>query len=137
MSNLRERQDNGEVIILDGAIGTELQRMGVPMNQECWCAEAIQTHPEVVRQLHGDYLKTGAEIVTADTFSASRLVLESGGMGDLTRELNTKAVKLAKEARDNAGAGKPIYIAGVLSGYDVRRLLRGADKDQLRGACRI
>ena len=119
MSNLQERLDNGEVIILDGAIGTELQRMGVPMNQECWCASALQTHPEVVRQLHEDYLKAGAEIITVDTFSSSRLVLEPAGMADLTRELNTKAVQLAKEARDNAGAGKTVYIAGVLSGFDI------------------
>lgn len=117
MSNLRERLDNGEVIIMDGAIGTEIQRMGVPMNHECWCAEAIKTHPEVVRQLHEDYLKAGAEIVTVNTFSASRISLESAGMGDLTRELNTQAVQLAKEARDKAGAGRPVYIAGPLSGF--------------------
>ncbi len=52
MATLKERLDMGELIVLDGAIGTELQRMGVPMHGKAWCAEALKTHPDTVSQLH-------------------------------------------------------------------------------------
>ena len=49
MEQLQERIDRGEVVILDGATGTELERRGVPMHGVSWSAAALETHPDVVR----------------------------------------------------------------------------------------
>ena len=117
MESLDERLRNGEVILLDGAMGSELQAMGVPMDHASWCAKALYTHPDTVRQLHEDYIRAGADVVTANTFSSARPSLAAAGLGDQTRELNALAVTLAKEARDNIAADRPVYIAGSMSTY--------------------
>ncbi|MEE9324032.1 MAG: homocysteine S-methyltransferase family protein [Dehalococcoidia bacterium] len=117
MVTLQEKIDSREVIILDGAIGTELERMGVPMDDAAWCASALKTHPDTVRQLHEDYIRAGADIITTNTFSSARHSLDAAGLGDLVRELNTRAVTLAQEARDNVAGDRPIYIAGSISNY--------------------
>ena len=118
MPAMQERLDANEVLILDGATGTELQRRGVPMHDEAWSAAAIFTHPNVVRAVHEDYILVGADIITTNTFSTGRMLLERAGLEDRTRELNLKAVQLARQARDNAAGGKPIYIAGSMSVWD-------------------
>ena len=121
MKRLQQRLENGEVVLLDGAIGTELQAMGVPMDQASWCGKALSTHPDTIRQLHEDYIKAGAEIITANTFSSARHNLAATGLGDKTRELNALAVKLAMEARDTVAAAKAVYVAGSMSTYGTTR----------------
>ena len=61
--DLRARLDRGEVIILDGATGTELQSRGVPMHGFAWSAAALDTHPETVRDVHEDYVRAGADVI--------------------------------------------------------------------------
>ena len=51
-ANLKSRIDTREIIVLDGAIGTQLQSMGVPMNQTAWASAALETHPFTVRRMH-------------------------------------------------------------------------------------
>lgn len=116
-SGLEERLRTGPILLLDGATGTELERRGVPMHRVAWSAAALQTHPEIVRQVHEDYIAAGAEVITANSFGASRHVLEPAGMGDQVAELNRRAVALAREARDRAGAGRPIWVAGSISSF--------------------
>jgi len=115
MDALNERLDRGEVIILDGAMGTELERREVPMHERAWSAAALETHPEIVRQAHEDYIRAGADIITTNTFSTGRHVLEQTHMGGMVKELNAKAVILAREAREEASGGDPVYIAGSIS----------------------
>ena len=52
MENLRQRLERGENILLNGATGTELEKRGVPMDDAAWCATALATHPDVVREVH-------------------------------------------------------------------------------------
>ena len=115
MDRLQERLDRGEVIILDGATGTELERRGVPMHGVSWSAAALKTHPDVVRQVHEDFIRAGADIIITNTFATARHNLEGAGMGELVRELNTKAVALAQEAREAAAVDRPVYVAGSMS----------------------
>ena len=117
MGTLNERIEAGEVIILDGAIGTELERRGAPMNTEAWCARVTQDTPDLVRELHEDYIRAGADVITVNTFSAARHVLEAAGLGDAVAEINTRAVKLAREARDRVAADRHIAVAGSISTY--------------------
>ena len=67
--DLQDRIDRGDVIILDGAVGTGLQNMGVPMHGTAWAAAALQTHPFTVRHLHEVYIKAGVDVLTTNTYS--------------------------------------------------------------------
>ena len=112
---LKSRLDQGEVIVLDGAIGTELKTMGVPMNPASWCGPGNYTHPATVRQMHERYIRAGADIITTNTFNTLRPALEASGYSELVREINTRAVDAAREARDRAGGDRAVYIAGSIS----------------------
>ena len=107
MRMLDEKLEAGEVILLDGGTGAELDRLGVPMDGIAWCALANKTHPEVVRQVHESYIRAGADVVTANTFSTSRNVLGAVGLGDEVAAINRRAVALAMEARESAAGPWP------------------------------
>ena len=118
--DLQARLGRGEVVILDGATGTELQSRGVPMHGFAWSAAALDTHPETVRAVHEDYVRAGADVIIANTFSTARHVLEPAGLGDRVRALNQRAVALAQEARENAAVGRPVAVAGSISSFRAR-----------------
>jgi S-methylmethionine-dependent homocysteine/selenocysteine methylase len=110
-----ERLGRGDVLILDGGTGTELQRRGVPMDGVAWSATAMLHHGDTLREIHADYIRAGAEIITTNTFAAARHMLEPAGLGDRVRELNRTAVALVREARDHAAGGREVWIAGSIS----------------------
>jgi len=114
---LQARLDQGQVVILDGATGTELQRRGVPMHGFAWSAAALDTHPEIVRAVHEDYIRAGADVIITNSFSTARHVLEPAGLGDRVRALNQRAVALAQAARENAASDRPVAIAGSISSF--------------------
>ena len=118
--SLESRLAAKDVVILDGAVGTQLQKMGVPMSNLAWAATALQTHPSTVRFMHESYIRAGVDIVTVNTYSAARHNLVPLGLGDLTRELNLRAVALAQEARDRCAKERPVHIAGSVSNYGLR-----------------
>ena len=115
MTTLDERIERGDTIILDGAMGTELERRGVPMDNAAWSATAIVTHPDVVREAHEDYIRAGADIITTNSFATARHMLEAASLGDRTREINARSVSLALEARERADVDWPVSIAGSIS----------------------
>ncbi|MQG56884.1 MAG: homocysteine S-methyltransferase family protein [SAR202 cluster bacterium] len=114
---LRRRLDDGEIVVLDGGTGTELERRGVPMDSVAWSGAAIHTHPEVVRQVHEDYIQAGADIVITNTFATCRHSLEGAGLGDLVADINTRSVSLVNEAINAAEVDRPIYVAGAISTF--------------------
>jgi S-methylmethionine-dependent homocysteine/selenocysteine methylase len=68
---LNERIAQGEIVLLDGATGTEVERRGVPMDGAAWSAAAVATHPDTIRQVHEDHIRAGASIVTSNSFSTA------------------------------------------------------------------
>jgi homocysteine S-methyltransferase len=112
MTSLSERIKNNEIILLDGAVSTEIQKRGVAMDSEVWSGIAHKDHPEIVRQVHEDYIRAGAQVITANTYSTARHVLES--LGDEVKNINTEAVRLAQAARDSTAKGET-WIAGSMS----------------------
>ena len=124
VTTLQQRLDTGDIIILDGAIGTELQRRGVPMDDGAWCAVATRSHPDLLRQLHEDNIRAGADVITANTYSSARHMLEAAGFGDEVETINRRAVEIAREARDGAADGQ-VWIAGSIS-----CITAGLDRDR-------
>ena len=112
-TNLERRIAEREVILLDGAIGTRLQSMGVPMSGLAWAA--LESHPSTVRHMHEQYIKAGVDIITTNTYASARRNLEPLGLSDQVTELNLRAVMLAQDARDKAARDRPVLIAGSVS----------------------
>jgi len=70
--------------------------------------------------MHENYIRAGVDIITVNSYSAARHNLVPIGLGDMTRELNLRAVVLAQEARDRCAKERPVYIAGSVSKYGMR-----------------
>ena len=112
---LKQRLRAGEVIILDGATGTELQRRGAPMDPAAWCGTATLEHDALLTGIHADYIAAGAQVIIANTFASSRLMLNGAGLGDRVEAVNRRAVEAALRARDAAPEPHEIAVAGSLS----------------------
>src|ERR1700749_245452 len=83
-----ERVDRGEVVDIDGGMGTELEARGAPMDHEAWCGIANLEHPNLVREIHEDYIRAGADVIITNTYPTSRPPLERAGYGDRVVEAN-------------------------------------------------
>lgn len=120
--NIQKILDRDQTIILDGGTGTDIQRRGAPMSGETWCAEVNLTHPEIVRAVHEDYIRAGADIITANTFASSALSFNHYGRDDDLLKIDAAAVAIAKAA----AAGKPVAVAGSVS--TMRPVAPGSDR---------
>ena len=105
---------NKDIVLLDGGTGTELERRGVPMDGNAWSATAVLSHPQVVRDVHRDYIEAGADVIIANTFSLARHMLIPAGLSEHFRKMNSEAVKLAISARDDF-ATRDVAVAGSIS----------------------
>jgi homocysteine S-methyltransferase len=109
----RERLRSGAPLVLDAAMGTELERRGARTGLPLWSARALMECPELVLAIHRDELRAGAEILTANTFRTHRRTLAKEGLEGRSADLTRTAVLLAREAaREAAG---PVFVAGSLS----------------------
>lgn len=93
---MREFIDDGRVHVFDGAMGTLLYGRGVFVNV---CYDELNlSRPELVRQIHEEYVAAGAEIIETNTFGANPVKLSSYGLDERTEEINRAAVTLARAA---------------------------------------
>lgn len=114
-SSLLKRLHAGEIVLMDGPTGTELQRRGVSMDPAAWCGPATLGNDSILTEIHLDYVRAGSEIVTANTFSASRLMLAGANLAHRSNEIAQRAVEAALRARDAAPDPTRIVVAGSLS----------------------
>lgn len=106
--------EKAEVIIFDGATGTELLKRGYPQDKPIEYANII--NPELVLSIHRDYIGAGANCIETNTFGANEFNLKDWGYEDLIEKINKTGVRLAKEASGNSAyvfasigpIGKPI-----------------------------
>lgn len=103
------------VLLLGGAVGTEIGRRGVPTPLPLWGTGALLTHPDVVREIHADHVRAGARVVTANTFRTDRYALAKVGQAARARELTRLAVTLAREGVGRAAPPRPVLVAASLS----------------------
>ena len=97
-------------LLCDGAMGTLLYARGVPYEQ---CFDALNlTQPELIQSIHREYISAGAQIIETNTFGANRAKLEAHNLEERVREINFRAVRLAREAREESG--QPVFIAGAV-----------------------
>jgi S-methylmethionine-dependent homocysteine/selenocysteine methylase len=110
------RLAEGELVIIDGGMGSQLQAEGVPMDEVAWSARANLERPDVVQRVHEAYIRAGAQVIIANTFAASRAALEPAGLGSRVAEANRNAVRAALRARE-AAATRPVAVAGSMSSF--------------------
>ncbi|HXA64048.1 MAG TPA: bifunctional homocysteine S-methyltransferase/methylenetetrahydrofolate reductase [Bryobacteraceae bacterium] len=100
-------------LVADGAMGTELYARGVFINR---CFDELNvSSPDLVREVHKQYVKAGAEILEANTFGANRMRLAAFGLAEKLQEINQAGIRLAREA-----AGDSVYVAGAIGPLGVR-----------------
>jgi homocysteine S-methyltransferase len=101
------------VYLFDGAMGTMLYAKGVFINK---CYDELNLrNPEIVLEVHKQYVRAGAEILETNTYGANRLKLRSFGIEDELRDINMKAVEIARKA-----AGDSVYVAGAIGPLGIR-----------------
>ena len=116
---------SGELVILDGGTGTAIQARGVPMDDEAWCAIANLTHYDDVVAVHEDYIRSGADVITANTYASSPILFDGMGRLDEIIAIDRTAVRAAREAVSKI-AEKPIAVAGSFS--VMRQVEQGGDR---------
>ena len=110
---IKEKLDNGKLVILDGAMGSELEKKGAKMDKNLWCGTCSVEFPEIVRKVHEDYIKVGADVITTNTYASTPISMRNYGMENSIKEFNQKSVQIAKKAIDNSK--KDIALAGSVS----------------------
>ena len=122
---IEEKLARGQTIIMDGGTGTDIQRRGVPMSGEVWCADANLTHPHIVREVHDEYIRVGADMITANTFASSALSFNYFKRDDDLLLVDQAAVREAKAA----AVGHKVAVAGSVS--TMRPVVAGSDRTDL------
>jgi 5-methyltetrahydrofolate--homocysteine methyltransferase len=116
-------------LVLDGAMGTMIEASGA--GSEC-NEELGLTRPEVIEGIHAAYLAAGSDIVTTNTFGASRIVLAEHGLSGKVREINLAAASVARRAADGTKGNR--YVAGELGPTSKLPTLGHISFDDLEGA---
>jgi 5-methyltetrahydrofolate--homocysteine methyltransferase len=121
---------NSRILILDGAMGTMIQRY--TLTEEDFRTPALKDHPkslkgnndllslsrpDIIRAIHLEYLKAGSDIIETNTFSGTTIAQEDYGLPHLAYAINFESAKLAREVADaysQTTPGKPRFVAGAM-----------------------
>ena len=111
---LQRRLAAGETVLMDGGMGSEIERRGL-ISPTTWSGGPMLTHPEEVQDIHQEYIDAGAEIIITNTFGTGRDMLEEGGIEHKVAEANRLGIQAAMQARKNTGTDDSVVIAASVS----------------------
>ena len=123
MNVIEERLAAQDLIVLDGAFATELEARGFSVNDALWSAKALFERPDLVREVHMDYLRAGADVVTSASYQATvEGFMKRGFSKEEAAALIQKSIQLAQEARDlylaeREGNGRVPFVAASVGPY--------------------
>ncbi len=144
----RIHSKNSKVLVFDGATGTSFQKLDLTPDDfggaeyEGCNEHLVLTRPDVVEQVHNDYLKAGCDVIETNTFGAASIVLSEYSLEDKAYEINKKAALIAKKAASiYSTPEKPRYVAGSIGpttkiptlGHISFAEMRDSFKEQVRG----
>jgi methionine synthase / methylenetetrahydrofolate reductase(NADPH) len=113
MKDFRKLLDSDGIYVFDGAVGTRLYDKGIYINRSY--DELNLAQPDLVREVHGEYVAAGADIIETNTFGATRHKLQPYGLENKIREINIAAVRIARSA-----AGERVFVAGAIGPLGLR-----------------
>jgi homocysteine S-methyltransferase len=126
-------------VVFDGAMGTMLYGRGIFVNR---CFDELNlSAPQLVRQVHADYLEAGADVIETNTFGAHRFKLGPHGLDGQVRKINREGARIAREAAGERGLvagaigpiGKPLEPLGGVAGADAEAAYREQAEGLLDG----
>ncbi len=113
-----DKLKDNDLILFDGAMGTMLYSKGIFFNR---CFDEVNlSNPNLVKSIHRDYILSGAEILTTNTFGATAPRLKEFGFAEQLIEINKKGVELAREVIKETQKEDEIYIAGSIGSLGVK-----------------
>jgi methionine synthase / methylenetetrahydrofolate reductase(NADPH) len=113
MENFRDLLASDQITVFDGAMGTQLYAKGVYINRSY--DELNLTNPDLVREVHQEYVRAGADVIETNTFGATMHNLQQYGLEASLRKINITAAQLAREA-----ACERCYVAGAIGPLGLR-----------------
>ena len=118
LGQMLESTPKNGITLIDGGTGSELRRRGFPASKASWTATASLTHTALLTQIHRDFVLAGADVITANTFAASRFVLAAEGRAHQFEAIVDAAIKAAREASEpQTSQACPPRVAASLSCY--------------------
>ena len=113
-----EEQLSQRILILDGAMGTKIQSLGLTGNNDELCL----TQPDVIANIHRQYIEAGADIISTNTFSSNRISQQEYGCADKARQMALEGARIARRVADEASltshlstlTSKKIWVAGSM-----------------------
>ena len=126
---IEEKLNNNKLVILDGAMGSELEKKGALMDKNLWCGTCSVEFPELVKKVHEDYIEAGADVITTNTYACTPISMKNYGMESLIKKFNQKSVELGKKAIESSK--KKVALAGSVSAsgsffrYGIESLIPG------------
>src|SRR5919198_4847028 len=112
MQNFRDAIED-RVLVCDGAMGTMLYAKGVFINKSFDALNLAQ--PDLVAEVHQEYVRAGADIIETNTFGANRIKLASFGIADRLHAINEQGARIARHAADEQA-----YVAGAIGPLGIR-----------------
>ncbi|MBC7899967.1 MAG: bifunctional homocysteine S-methyltransferase/methylenetetrahydrofolate reductase [Saprospiraceae bacterium] len=113
MKDFRELLESDGIYVFDGAVGTRLYDKGIYINRSY--DELNLISPNLVREVHEEYIKAGADIIETNSFGATRHKLQPYGLEGKLRDINIASARIAREA-----AGEKAYVAGAIGPLGLR-----------------
>ncbi|QKF83377.1 homocysteine S-methyltransferase [Halarcobacter ebronensis] len=122
MTNLEILLAKQKYIILDGALGTQMQKNGYDINDSLWSAKFLAEDPKAIEEIHLQYLEAGADCIITSSYQASiEGFLQKGFTKEKAKELIVLSINLAKKIRDEfwqnlkdkSNRGKPLVAASI------------------------
>jgi homocysteine S-methyltransferase len=113
MEKFRDLLAGDQITVFDGAMGTQFYAKGIYINRSY--DELNLTNPDLVREVHQEYVRAGADVIETNTFGATAHNLQQYGLDANLREMNITAARLAREA-----AGERCHVAGAIGPLGLR-----------------
>lgn len=121
IDKFKNKLRNRERMVLSGAMGTEISTRGVKTTLPLWSASVLLEKPELVKQIHLDYINAGAKIIVTNTFRTQRRTFRKAGIEDKAREVTILACKLALKAVKESGMDDVLVAGSVTTLEDCYR----------------
>lgn len=113
INKLKDLLKNGQLVLMDGGTGSEIAARGIRTTLPLWSAQVLLTHPELVLQIHKDYISSGAQIIITNTFRTTERTFKKANLKNQAKKATILACDLASQAVKESG--KQVWIAGSVA----------------------
>ena len=112
-SNLENKLTSSEVVILDGGMGAELEKFGASIDKDLWSGRCSIDNPEIVREVHQNFVNSGADVITTNTYASTPISMKEYGYDGYIEDWNNASVKIARQVADSSD--RDVAVAGSVS----------------------